>query len=219
MNICPFCGVSLSGAGRFCTSCGKALNLGLPPNEENGGMMADSSSKRPITDECVIEASKSKMFGLLLLCIGFLALSIFMLTKQKSVCPAYIVAILGLLVFGTFAVCLISVLCTKRAGLILNSRGFEFMATGIKFGFVPWEEVEGYRVQEAYNQKMLMILLKNPEGFVQRLHGMAKVSGNASLKLGDSPIALVSSGLSIDFQGLVNVFARYCRLYVTSAHS
>lgn len=100
-----------------------------------------------------------------------------------------------------------------KPGMVLNSRGFEFMAAAKSTGFVRWSDVAGYRVDSIMFQKMLVVLLKDPDAYCLEHGGLSK----ANMSTCGSPVCIPkAASLATDFGATVSLFRRYFAKYGTA---
>lgn len=101
----------------------------------------------------------------------------------------------------------------KKPGLVFGSSGITDNSSGIAAGLIPWGDIEGFGVHEIQGQKMLVVLLKDPDKYIERGSALRRSVNRANHNMSGSPIAIGSSGLKIGFDDLQSVameyFARY----------
>lgn len=219
MNFCPKCGTRLRPGARFCIECGNAVGGAAKDASGNAGssvrydaVSADESlSYGPVTDETVVPKSKRKLVELLLGCLAAVGTSFVVIALDPGASDWRTnAAPLGILFFGAGVVVSLAMLFKKKPGMVLNSQGFEFLAQVSSPGLIRWRDVAGYRVDTILCQTMLLVLLKDPEGYC-REHGVA---ARLNMKSCGSPVAIPeSNSLAMDFPSLVTLFGRYFAKY------
>ena len=222
MNFCPKCGARVRHGARFCAGCGSAVDGGgafpaggaaaqMPAAGIAAPAIEPTAPDGPPTDETVIPKSRGKLVGLFFGCLAFVAIAFLIMAAdpagddwRTSAAP------LGILFFGGGAVAAAFMMFRKSPGMVLNSHGFEFLAAFQGTGLVRWSEVAGYRVDSIMFQKMLVVLLKDPDAWC-REHGGC---GRANLATCGSPVCIPkAAALAGGFDSTVALFGRYFAKY------
>ena len=175
-------------------------------------------------DELVIELSKGKIILLILGSLVFVAGGAWMLSMgpedMKDMIPLFrnvllvhIVGILSIVFFGMAAVLGLKKLFDKKPGLVFNSAGIMDNSSGISAGFIPWSDILGAKTYEVVNQKMLVILLRNPEVYIERGNPLMRFLNKRNSSMCGSPITINSKALKMNFAELLSTFQRYYQAY------
>ena len=215
MNFCPKCGARVRPGAKFCSGCGGSVDGGVSAPVQADEPTAASryavveptppDRDRPATDETVIPKSKRKIIGFFFGCLAFVAIAFLMMAVdpddwRTSAAP------FGILFFGAGAVASACMMFGTKPGMVLNSRGFEFMAAAKSTGFVRWSDVAGYRVDRIMFQKMLVVLLKDPDAYCREHGGLGRVN----MATCGSPVCIPkAAALAMDFNSMVSLFGRY----------
>jgi hypothetical protein len=93
-----------------------------------------------------------------------------------------------------------------RPGLILDADGFVDNSSGISAGRVPWDDVIGIKVWEYSGQRALVVLVHDPQKYIDRAGYVARKFMTWNQNLVGSPIAISASALAIEFDELERVF-------------
>ncbi|HEY7405443.1 MAG TPA: STM3941 family protein [Candidatus Angelobacter sp.] len=72
--------------------------------------------------------------------------------------------------------------------------------------FVP---IELEHIEQVFRQKTLIILVKNPEAYVERGNPLKRAANKANYKMCGSPIAITANTLQIGFPELLSIFQQY----------
>lgn len=105
-------------------------------------------------------------------------------------------AISCVLFFGWAITYFIKKLFEKTPGMIIDEKGVTDNSSAVTVGFIPWEDVIQIAKIEVMKQKMLLILVKNPEDYIQRQEGIIKRKlMEANLKDRGTPITISAGGL------------------------
>lgn len=160
----------------------------------------------------IIALSKGKMALLLILALLFVAAGAWMFQLDPAEIarngryrnPAFVhgTGIAGMLFFGAAALLLVRKLFDRRPGLIVDAEGIVDNASGIAAGRIPWDDILGFEQRRIYNQRLLSVLLKNPDAYVARSGALRRLLQRGNLAMGYSPVMLSSNALSVDFDTL-----------------
>lgn len=173
-------------------------------------------------DELVIELSKGKTILMILGSFGFVAVGYWLFSMNAAAMkgapiddPLFIhgVGIVGMVFFSLTGILGIRKLFDKKPGLVLNSAGIIDNSSGLAAGFIPWSEITGAEIYEIRRQKMLMIMVRNPEEFIQRGNILQRAIVRINSKMCGSPIAISPNTLEINFTKLLSTFEQYHRKY------
>jgi len=170
------------------------------------------------TDAVVIEASNTKTVLLVLVGIGFVALGAWFVSLDPETLaaqprfnsPAFVHA-LGYVTVAFFGLCVAAAiwrLFSSKPGLILDREGLTVHGFMDDL-FVPWRDVAGFGVYEAHRQRMLVVGLKNPEGYVERGGKLRRMVARANYSLCGSPVVISSNTLRLDFESLIEVVGKF----------
>ncbi len=156
-------------------------------------------------DELVeIPLSKVKIWLMILGSIGFVVASIWIGSKSLVVLP---VSIIGAAFFGTIGVIGLKKIFDQKPGLVLTKEGFHDNSSGVSLGFVKWADVVGVEVMKMKRTRFLVVLLRNPDEYIQREKAKWKARLlEANWKMSGSPVTIASNVLSINFTQLEEVF-------------
>ena len=203
----------MSLRGKAATEFSKSLKLIV-------GNMSDSSEK-------IIRLSKTKIKLLIIGSLIFVGIGIWILQASvSSVIFPYafdkpllgrIIGWVSTLFFGLTGAIGLTKYFDEKPGVILNSSGITDNSSGISAGFVPWSEVIGFGVFEINRQKMLVVLLKNPDKYIEVGNWFRRALIKANSKLTGSPIVIVSNSLKMNFDELLKTCNDYFIKYGSSA--
>lgn len=126
---------------------------------------------------------------------------------------AYSLGVLSIVFFGGLGVFLVKKLFDKSPGLILNSEGIIDNASVASPGFIPWSEITGIDIFEISGQKMLIVMLTDPQKYAERGNFLIRKLNSANAKMSGSPIYISSNTLAIAFPELVSLFEKYHQKY------
>ena len=178
-------------------------------------------------DETIIELSKKKILVGILGSIAFVVVGVWLLTQDAEVirssdgfrlffnspAVAYGLGVAAILMGGMLGIFLGRKIFNKDPGLILNSSGIVDNASAASAGFIPWSEVLGSEVFEMQNQKMLVVMVTDPEKYVARGGAIKQKLNKANYNMVGSPITISASTLKTNFSELQSIFDRYQQKY------
>lgn len=178
-------------------------------------------------DETIIELSRTKLVLTILGSCAFVAAGAWLLSfdaaeiRSGRAFPFFLsdpwvvygVGAAGILFFGACGLYALAKMFDRKPGLIFNSAGIVDNASGVAAGFIPWAEVLGSGVYEVQKQKMLIIVVRSPQEYIDRGGALKRALNKANSKMVGSPISIPSVALKINFAELVSLFERYHRKY------
>lgn len=147
-------------------------------------------------EEKIIELSKTKIVFGVFGSIAFVALGIWLIPRNAFI------GWLGILFFGFAGIGWAKKLFSKKPGLILNSSGIVINRNNFQVGLVPWNDITGFSIFEVRGTKMLVILLKEPEKYIEIGSSIRRNLNKINYQMSGSPIAIASSTLKIGFDEL-----------------
>jgi hypothetical protein len=180
-------------------------------------------------DETIIGLGKTKLMLHLLGASVFVAAGIWMfslddaslLSRRRPADPVYVhgLGLVAIVFFGIFWLYLVKKLFDKKPALIFNNSGIVDNASSVSPGFIPWSEVVGAEICEIQNEKLLIIKVRDPQGYVARGSSLKQTLNKANYQMVGSPISISSNTLAIKFSELVSLFDQYQRKYGVASAS
>jgi hypothetical protein len=178
-------------------------------------------------DEKIIELSKKKIALAILGSSAFVAIGIWLLSLDEANIRfnrsfrllfnnptfAYGLGILSIVFFGALALFFVKKIFDKKPGLIFSNSGIVDNASAVAAGFIPWSEVTGSHIFEMPQQKMLIIMVTDPQKYVDQGNAVKRKLNQANYKMCGSPIAISANALKINFSELQSLFDEYQRKY------
>lgn len=162
-------------------------------------------------DEKFISLSKTKLI------LTFIGSSIFVLIGFDMILRKHsmffqVMGIIAVLFFSLAGVLVIKRMFDKKSGLIFNSMGITNIHAN-NVVFIPWTDIAGFSIYEFRRQKMLVVLFKNPNKYIESGGFIKRMSNNLSYKMSGSPFAISSNILKINFNELVEISNEYFAKY------
>lgn len=178
-------------------------------------------------DETTIELSKTKIALAILGTCAFVAIGIWLLSLDEASIrssrsfrlffnnPTYVqgLGLVSIVLFGILALFFFKKLFDKKPGLVFTNSGIVDNASAVSAGFIPWSEVTGSQMFEIQQQQMLIIMVRDPQRYVDRGNALKRKLNQANYKMCGSPIAISSTTLKINCSELRAVFDEYHRKY------
>ncbi len=178
-------------------------------------------------DEKIVELSKTKIALAILGTCAFVAIGIWLLFLDEAIIrtsssyrllfnePMYArgLGIVSIVIFGALALFFFKKLFDKKPGLVFNNSGIVDNASAVAAGFIPWSEITGYDIFEMPQQKMLIIMVGDPQKYVERGNAVQQKLNQANFKMCGSPISISANALKINFAELISTFQQYQQKY------
>ena len=115
--------------------------------------------------------------------------------------------------FGLVAVWSARKFFDKKPGLILGNNGMTDNSSGISGGHIPWSDITGTKIMKINFQKMLVIMLRNPDEYIRQGNKLQRMAKRANYKMCGSPIAISAHALNIKFSNLTALLNEYLQQY------
>ena len=156
-----------------------------------------------------IQANKKRYFLMLGLSVlfvvsGFLPFLGTGLRESRRYVPVFHDAVfIAAIVFFGFGVwiCLKTILSTKPA-VSISEKG---ICDNASFGMIEWEDVAGFRKERVQKQDYILILLENPEKYIQKFNFFKQKWLSLNLKQYGTPVMIHTGNLKIDQEELLNI--------------
>jgi hypothetical protein len=104
-----------------------------------------------------------------------------------------------------------------KPGLVLSSRGIEDHSSAVAAGFIPWGDITGFSVFQVHRTKMVIILVREPEKYIERGGAMKRALNRANMKMTGSPLSISAATLEIKFDELHQLLENYRAKYAPAA--
>jgi len=119
--------------------------------------------------------------------------------------------------FGSIGIFVAIKLFDSSPGLILNPEGLIENTNPFSIGFIAWSDIKGFEVQTIQNQKMLYVLLFEPEKHISKCSPWKYAMLKFSLRFSPSPVAISANSLKIAFDEMFYLVESYFQS--ATAHS
>ena len=175
----------------------------------------------------VIELSRGKLVFLIIGCAVFVFAGVWMLQLDEAEIlalrrlsnPTVFRAIGGLVLLLAIVVMVFGLrkLFDKSPGLVLSAEGITDNSSAVAAGLIPWEDIAGFDIFEIHRQKMLVILVNDPEKYIQRGNPVQRTLHRANTSMVGSPISISSTTLKIGFDELCALVESYRARYTPAS--
>ena len=164
-----------------------------------------------INKQIEIPLNKKKIIFLFFICIAFLLIGLWFIFKPPVISNSYwgnptrmyLAGIGGIFIGALGSVAFFIKLFDKKPGLIINDQGVFDNASGVAAGLVAWQDIVGLRTFNEANQRGLILIVKNPEFYLNRQKNFLKRKlMNMNNDKFDSPINIPAIGLKCNFDEL-----------------
>lgn len=179
------------------------------------------------SEEKIIELSKTKLWLLILGSFVFIGIGLWMVFLDASQIEAQrrfndplfirIIGWIGIVFFGWCGAIGVRKLFDKKPGLIFSREGIIDNSSGVSAGLIPWSEIRGFNVYEIHKQKMLIVLLKNPDKYIEVGSAIKRTLNRTNYKMCGSPVAITSNALNMNFEALLEISHAYFTTYGSPA--
>ncbi len=164
-----------------------------------------------------IPLSKGKLFLSALGAFAFVAIGFwFVLTPPTTYNSLFgsavtiIIGIIAILFFGAIAILVIRKLFDTRPGLIINEEGIRDNSGGLSAGQILWTDIEDISVLQIQRQKLILILVKNPQDYIdQQSNGWKRKLMTMNYRQYGTPLSISANGLKISFAELLETLKHH----------
>ncbi len=163
--------------------------------------------------DITIEVSKKKLFLLLTGSLSFVLVSLlfvlspdkytsFLIRNEKII---ELIGYVGVIFFGIATFFIFIKFLDKKPGLIINEKGIFDNSNAGSLGLIEWNDIIDIRQEKVMSTKFLLIMVKNPERYIEKASGLKKVTLKQNMITYKTPLTLTSAGLKSTFEDLRKV--------------
>ena len=172
-------------------------------------ILLNMTTKLPIT----IPLSKGKLLLSTLGAFAFVAIGFWFVlappSRTGSSLESTLLMVLGvvaILFFGSITILVIRKLYDSRPGLIINEQGISDNSGGLSLGQILWTDIEDIQVLQIQRQRLILILVKNPQDYIDRQsNGWKRKLMAMNYKQYGTPLSISTNGLKISFVALLEI--------------
>lgn len=164
--------------------------------------------------EIIIKGSKRKMMlslggATLFVILGFY-LFFDIADQQNRSHPVFVkfVALACIIFFGSAAIIALKRIFSKSSGLIIDDDGIRDQSSAISLGLIRWEDMIGYKTEKVSGNQFLLIYVKNPDEYIERLKSWKRKLLMGNMKIYNTPIAISAHSLQTNFKNLETLISK-----------
>lgn len=172
-----------------------------------------------------IALSKGKIIGLLVAGLAFVVLGVILLLRDPAEIASggrfnnpilvHTVGWLSIAFFGLCSVIALRKLFDHKPGLQLSAAGLQDNSSGIAAGLIPWPHIAAIAPYQISGQRMLVVMLHEPEPYIERGSAFRRKQNRANHKLCGSPVSISTNSLKIGYGELQQLLEQYLAAYGT----
>lgn len=158
--------------------------------------------------QVTIKLNKSRLTVLLIGSIIFFIAGVWMLTGKPAagnVSPFFLklTGIFAVIFFGAGFFFLWKKITDEKPGLIINNEGITDNSSGVSAGFIPWGDITGIKLVKVFNQRFLMLIVRNPDEYIlKQANALKRKAMQMNLKNYGSPVGISSNTLQCRLEEL-----------------
>lgn len=154
-------------------------------------------------EKLIVKNSRWKYALLLLGCIGFVAIGIWMITDGKWL------GWLVIMFFGSGIPLFIWQLADSRPRMVLDDYGVLDRTLGV--GQIAWSDIEAAYVRSISGNDFICLELRNPEKYARKLSKVKKAMTAANRNLGFTDFNLNLSGIDARTDEVFEMVRKHCQ--------
>ena len=156
-----------------------------------------------------IQANKKRFFlmlglSVLFVVLGFLPFLGTGLRESRKYVPVFYdaVFIVMIIFFGFTALIYLKMILSTKPVISISEKG---ICDNVFFGLIEWENVAGFRKVRVQKQDYILILLENPEKYIEKFNFFKQKWLSLNLKQYGTPVMIHTGNLKIDQEELLNI--------------
>ena len=156
-----------------------------------------------------IKANKRRSFlmfslSILFVVLGFLPFLGVGLREYRKYVHVFhdVIFIVVIIFFGFTALIYLKIILSTKPTLSISEKG---ICDNVFFGLIEWEDVAGFRKLRVQKQDYILILLENPEKYIEKFNFFKQKWLNFNLKQYGTPVMIHTENLKIDQEELLNI--------------
>ena len=156
-----------------------------------------------------IKANKRRSFLMFCLSMLFVVLGVLPflgvgLREYRKYVPVFhdVIFIVVIIFFGFTALIYLKMILNTKPVISISEKG---ICDNVFFGMIEWEDVAGFRKVRVQKQDYILILLENPEKYIEKFNFFKQKWLNFNLKQYGTPVMIHTVNLKIDQEELLNI--------------
>lgn len=133
--------------------------------------------------------------------VAFVAVSIWLVTIGSP--KAVVAGVLGIVVFGFFAVVAVRLILRNGPALVIDTKGITDRSSAVAAGFVPWYRVTGLTIWEHRGQRVVCVAVVDPAPVLAQAGLLARTAMRANIRLAGTPVTIATTTLPFTAEQLI----------------
>jgi hypothetical protein len=131
-----------------------------------------------------------------------------------------IVEIFGIIFLISSMVIVIFALLIKKTAILIGDDGIVDNSGSGYIGYIPWQDVVEVKKKKMGGERFICVFLSNPDEYVKKTTSSERNKRmNFNITYFDTPIAISSKGLEMDYYSLLEMFQRKHNLFIAESSS
>lgn len=154
-----------------------------------------------------IKRNKTRLFFAFLTSMIFVALGFYILDRPFKPLPGLenVIGAVSIVFFGTLCVFTFLFLLDNKPAIIVNETGITDYSTAIGVGHIKWEDITHFSIRKVFNQRFIIVHVKNPELYINKVSGTKKWLRKRNNTMYGSPISIPENNVKHGFDDLYNL--------------
>ena len=156
-----------------------------------------------------IQVNKKRFFLMLGLSVLFVVSGVLPflgvgLREYRKYLPVFhdVIFIVVIIFFGFTALIYLKMILSTKPVVSISEKG---ICDNISFGMIEWGDVAGFRKVRVQKQDYILILLENPEKYIEKFNFFKQKWLSLNLKQYGTPVMIHTGNLKIDQEELLNI--------------
>lgn len=156
-----------------------------------------------------IQVNKKRFFLMLGLSVLFVVSGVLPflgvgLREYRKYVPVFhdVIFIVVIIFFGFTALIYLKMILSTKPVISISEKG---ICDNVSFGMIEWEDVAGFRKVRVQKQDYILILLENPEKYIEKFNFFKQKWLSLNLKQYGTPVMIHTGNLKIDQEELLNI--------------
>ena len=156
-----------------------------------------------------IQVNKKRFFLMLGLSVLFVVSGVLPflgvgLREYRKYVPVFhdVIFIVVIIFFGFTALIYLKMILSTKPVVSISEKG---ICDNISFGMIEWGDVAGFRKVRVQTQDYILILLENPEKYIEKFNFFKQKWLSLNLKQYGTPVMIHTGNLKIDQEELLNI--------------
>lgn len=126
----------------------------------------------------------------------------------------FMAGLASVIFFGLISVTVFRKISDKKPGLIINRQGITDNSSGVSAGQILWTDIKEIIILEEVNQKILVIIVKNPDDYLKKVSNPLKwILMKMTHGSYGSPISISSNALQTNLDDLYKLLMKKMNQY------